>query len=464
MNARLIKQGVALGLMSLSGCMVGPHYRPPVQAPVATRATPATVSAAPTDLTWWKQFQDPTLDGLLSQALGSNLDLAIAVARVQQARALFREDRLDLLPHVTSNGGYTRGNEQILGVTKDRVPIESADVGFDASWEIDLFGRIRHQVNAAKAEASATQEDLAAVRISVAAEVVRYYLLLRGAQQLDAVVRENAAAAEETLRLMQVRADNGGANPVDLESAKVQLQSELAKLPELHTQELQASARLAVLCGERAGSLDDQLLAKAARLQLRETPLPVGDLGDLLQRRPDVRAAERRLAAETEKTGAATADLFPRINVTGFLGFLSGNVSSLFGSSGKAWSVSPSVSWPAFDLGSVQARLRGQRARQTEAAAQYQKTALLAIEELQNALTTYRDRREQLAVLAAQVSAANRASDLAGIQYKEGSIDYLRRLDAQRVKLSSEEELTRVATAANADVVAIYKALGGVGS
>lgn len=449
----------------LAGCMVGPRYSAPVEAPVVVRnAGPSVVSSATSDLTWWKQFQDPMLDALMSRALASNLDVAIAVARVGQARALFAGSRLDLFPHVIADGGYKRGKEQIPGITTpNRVDVESASLGFDAAWEIDLFGRIRRQVNAARAEAAASEDDLAAVRVSVAAELVRNYLLLRGAQQLEAVTLENVATARETLRLTQVRFNYGGADPIEVESAKAQLQEELARLPPLHTAQVQASARLAVLCGQRAGELDELLLKPAAAIAPRETALPVGDLGDLLRRRPDVRAAERRLAAETEKTGAATADLFPRISVTGFLGFLSGDVSKLFGANGKAWSISPTVSWPALDLGSAAARLRAQKSVQSEALAQYRKTALVAIEELQDALTAYRDDHERLAALLAQVQAARRASELAGVRYKEGSIDYLRLLDAERVLLAAEDELTRSQTATNTDMVAIYKALGGVG-
>jgi multidrug efflux system outer membrane protein len=174
-----------------------------------------------------------------------------------------------------------------------------------------------------------------------------------------------------------------------------------------------------------------------------------------------VRAAERRLAAETAQTGVATADLFPRVRVTGFIGLLSGDVSSLFKSGSEAWSVSPTVTWPAFDLGGAQARLRAQKARGDESLAAYQQTALRAIEDLQDAITTYRQRQSQVASLAEQVAAARRASDLARARFKEGDIDFLRVLDADRTRLEAEDSLTQAQTAANTDVVAIYKALGG---
>jgi outer membrane protein, multidrug efflux system len=460
---RVYRAAAILLCVPVVGCESEPSDRYPEQPPVlANRADSRIISSADAHLRWWSQFEDPMLDRLMTQALARNFDLATAVARVGQARALFSETRLDLLPHVSSDASYTRGKEQIPGITQDRVDLKYADVGLDAAWEIDLFGRVRHQVQAARAEVEASEEDLAAARVSVAAELARNYFVLRGSQQQQVIVSENVVTARETLRLTTARFDTGGASSIDTEGAKVQLNSELARLPDLANQEAQASARIAVLCGRRPGELDAELAAPSKALPAGETPLAVGDLSELLKRRPDVRAAQRRLAAEAEHEGAARADLFPRLELTGFVGFLSGDVTRLFASNGRAWSVTPTVTWPAFDIGSAAARLRAQKAARNGALAEYQQVSLLAIEELQNALSGYRNHREQLGVEAARMAAATRQFDLAQILYREGSIDYLRLLSAQRDKLAAQEELVVTQTATNADAVAIYKALGGV--
>jgi multidrug efflux system outer membrane protein len=446
----------------LAGCTVGPSaHRRTEPAVDASRADPKWITGADGDLRWWSQFHDPTLDDLMTQALAHNLDLASAAARVQSARALFQEQRLNQWPHVSTDGSYTRGREQVPGVTDSRVTVEYADLGFDATWELDLFGRVRHQVRAARAQAQASEADLAAARVTVAAEVARNYLSLRGSQEQEAIVRENVTTAEDTLRVTADRFEVGGVNQIDVDGARVQLNAERARLPDIATQEAQASARIAVLCGQRPGALDTRLRAPAQSLPPRQMPLAVGDLGQLLERRPDVQAAERRAAAATEATGSATADLLPRLQLTGFVGFLSGDVSRLFQNNSRAWAVSPTVTWPALDLGSAAARLRAQRAAEGEAVAQYQLSILVAIEDLQNALAAYQNHQAQLAVLAERAQAAMRQYDLARVLYDEGGIAYLRLLTAQRDQLDAQEALVVARTATNTDAVAIFKALGG---
>ncbi len=451
----------AASTLTLAACAVGPTYHAPIEAPVAVVDADSTiVSTQPAEPTWWRAFGDPELDSLVERALVANLDLRQAVARVDQARALFDDRKLDRLPRVTSDATYQRSREQVPGFTTTATTIEQADIGFDASWEIDLFGRVRHGVEAAKADANASREDLANVQISVAAEVARNYLELRGAQARRKVAEANADSARETLRLTSVQRSIGYGDPVDVESAKARLAATNALIPPLITVEKRAAQRLAVLTGQRPGALDAELATPVAQPP-HPTELAIGDASDLLRRRPDVRAAERRLAAETARTGVATADLFPRVSVTGFVGFLSGDVSHLFSSGSRAWAVSPTVTWPALDLGGAKARLRAQKARGDESLALYEATALRAIEDLQDALTAYKQRQSEVASLAEQVGAARRASDLARARYREGDIDFLRVLDADRTRLQAEDALTQAQTNANTDVVAIYKALGG---
>lgn len=450
-------------LLAVTACTVGPRYQVPREAPVLVRSPdPRLISGGTPEPSWWRTFQDPVLDSLISRALGGNLDLRIAVARVREARSLFRDASLDRFPRVATDGTYVRGDEQVPGMSSERVKIEAADVGFDATWEVDLFGRVRHGVKAARANDEAAVADLQNVRVTVAAEVARTYLVLRGTQERRAVAAENLVTARATLQITQARYQIGSGDPIDVESASAQLDAIEATIPALLVAECQAVNRLAVLVDERPGSLDDELEPLTAQLPARATPLPIGDSAGFLRHRPDIQAAERRLAAETERTGVATADLFPRLHVTGFVGLLSGNVSSLFGRGSEAWAVSPVVTWPGLDLGGARARLHAQEARADIARAQYEQTVLGAIEDLQNALVAYGQQQAEVVSRAAQVNASRRAAQLAHARYQEGSIEYLRVLDAERTRLGAEDALTQAKTAANTDVVAVYKALGGV--
>ncbi|HEX4182233.1 MAG TPA: TolC family protein [Caulobacteraceae bacterium] len=440
---------------------VGPSYHVPSQTPVVLAPLdPRVTTSQPAPPSWWGAFGDPELNTLIARGLGANLDIRTALDRVKEARALFHRSQFDLFPHVTTEAAYSRSHEQVPGFTTSAIDIEQADIGFNATWEIDLFGRVRHQVESARADAEAAREDLRNTQVVVVAEIARNYLLLRGAQARRAVAEENARTAEDTLRLTQVRIDVGTGDPVDVESARARLDATQAAIPALRAAESEAAQRIAVLVGVRPGTLDAELGAPSASLAA-PAAVPIGDASSFLRQRPDVRAAERRLAAETARTGAATADLFPRINVIGFVGLLSGDVSTLFKNGSHAWTVSPTVTWPGLDLGSAHAQLRAQRARQDESLAAYDQTVLRAVEDLQNAIVAYRERQLKVVSLSQQVEAARRAAELAHIRYKEGRIDFLRVLDAERTRLEAEDALTQAQTDANVDVVSIYKALGG---
>ncbi|MDB5482474.1 MAG: efflux system, outer rane lipoprotein NodT family [Caulobacteraceae bacterium] len=459
LTAVLLVAGAAL---ALSACMVGPHYTAPVEAPVTlSTAGAAVVSTAPSDGGWWRSFGDPVLDDLTARGLANNNDVKVAVARIHQSRALFTDAKLDLFPRITAFGSYTRSDEQVPGFGTNRVNVESADLGFDARWEIDLFGRVRHGVDAARDESQARTEDLRDVRITVIAEIARNYLTLRGLQAQRVVAEHNAETSRRTLDLTILRRDAGRGDPVDVESARARLNATEARIPALDSAAVQTINRLAVLVGVRPGALDASLTPLSTPRPPRATPLAIGDAANFLRRRPDVQAAERRLAAQTARTGEATADLFPRINVTGFLGLLSGNVSSLFATGAQAYAVTPAVSWPALDLGGARARLRAQAALGDVAHAQYDLAVLNAIEDLQNALVAYRDRQLELTSLAAAAGAAERASGFAHARYEQGSIDFLRVLDTERTALDAQDALIQAQTAANTDVVAVYNAIGG---
>jgi multidrug efflux system outer membrane protein len=451
---------VLAGAMLLAACAVGPTYRRPQAPTVEPHNIDAHFTAAAPSAAWWQQFGDPVLADLEARALADNLDLHIAIARVRSARAAFSEAQYNYAPHVPLDGSYSRSKEQFPGFTASRLDIESSSVGFDASWEIDLFGHVRHQAAAAGAAVGAERASLADAQVTVAAEVARNYFELRGSQRQIAVARDNLQNEREALHLTQVRYEAGRVTELDTDSAQARLKATEATVPMLEAAEKRYAYRLAVLLGVPPGSLDAELTA--VPVQAMTAPLPIGDVSALLRTRPDIRIAERNLAAATERVGVATADLFPRVSFSGFVGFLSGDTSQLGKAASRAWSVNPAVSWPALDYGSVHARLRAARAEADGALSAYQKAVLAALEDFENACVGYSTQEARLASVIEQAQASRRAARLAEIQYREGSINFLVLLDAQRTLLQAEDELAQAETAANTGAVAVYKALGGV--
>jgi multidrug efflux system outer membrane protein len=452
-----------IGVVALvASCAVGPDYQTPATPPAAIINTDAKAFAAAAPAAeWWNAFEDPVLDGLVRRAIAGNLDLKVAVARVREARALFADAKLDRYPRVTTGADYTRSDEQVPGFTNNRINVESADIGFDAAWEIDLFGHVQRGIEASAADTGAAEADARDAQVTVTAEVARNYFELRGAQQRRVVAEHNAETQRETLKLTKLRRDVGRGDPVDYESARARLSAIEATIPTFVTAETQARYRLAVLIGERPGAVDAELGPQSDPPRAFVKPLPIGDASQFLRRRPDVQAAERRLAAQTARVGVATADLFPRVRVTGFIGLLSGDVSSLFTHGAEAWSVGPAVTWPGLDFGGAKARLRAAEARNDVTLASYDQTVLRAVEDLEDSLVAYRQQQTQLRSLAEQVDASRRAADLARARYREGTVDFLVLLDAQRTQLAAEDALSVAETDINTDVVAIYKALGG---
>jgi multidrug efflux system outer membrane protein len=384
---------------------------------------------------------------------------------VKAARAVFVERKLDYAPHVQLDAGYSNSDEQQPGFGTQRYKAPSDSLGFDASWEIDLFGRVRRSVEAARADLGAERASYEDAQVTVAAEVARNYFELRGAQRRLEVARQNLDSERQTLELTRLLDEAGRGSALDVERSRARFEATQAAIPPLEALERQADYRLAVLLGQRPGALDAELAAAPAATYAKA--LPIGDVAKLLQQRPDVRAAERQLAAATARVGVAKADLFPRLNVTGFVGFLSGDLGRLFdtssGNDGRAWSVAPTLSWAAFDLGSVRARLRASEAQSDAAAANYEKAVLTALEDTENSFISYSTRQAQLQSLLAQGDASRRAAGLAQARYREGAADFLVLLDAERTQLDAEDAVAQAQTGVNVAVVAIYKALGGVG-
>ena len=457
---------ITLGVLLLAACAVGPNYREPQIAPAVVQNAQSTAFVAQTpEALWWQEFADTELDSLVHRALGANLDLRSAYDRVRAARAVFVERNFDYAPHVQLDGTYSHFDQQEPGFGSGRINAQSDSLGFDAAWEIDLFGHVRRSVEAARDDLGAERANYQDAQVIVAAEVARNYFELRGAQKRLAVARENLATEHQTLELTQLLDESGRGSELDVQRSRARLKATEATIPPLEAAEKQAGYRLAVLIAERPGQLDEEL--RPAAIATYAKALPVGDTTLLLRRRPDVRAAERQLAAATARVGVATADLFPRVNVTGFVGFLSGDVGRLFGTgandNARAWSITPTVSWAAFDFGSVRARLRASQAQSDAAAANYEKVVLTALEDTENSFVAYSSGQAQLKSLNEQAQASRRAAELAEIQYREGVADFLVLLDAQRTQLDAEDSVAQAETAVNVSVVAIYKALGGVG-
>jgi multidrug efflux system outer membrane protein len=452
---------IAAVAAALAACAVGPNYRPAAAPAVSARNLDAAhfTAAAPPD-GWWQQFQDPLLAQLEQRALSSDLDIAIAIERVRAARAAFTQANLDFAPHLPIQAAYSGSDEQQPGFTNGRIDINSYSAGFDASWELDLFGHVRRSAQAAGAELGVQQASLADTRVSVAAEVARNYFELRGEQRQLAVAHDNIANQSEALRLTQIRYDAGRVTELDVDSALARLKATEATLPLLDAAEKRSDYRLAVLLGLKPGELDAELTPSSSAT-LTE-PLPVGNVSDFLRRRPDVRVAERNLAEATARVGVATADLFPRVTVTGFVGFLSGNSAQLGLASTRAWAVSPVVSWPGLDFGTAHARLRAAKAESAGALAAYDKAVLGALEDFENACVNYSRQIARLSSVVEQAEASRKAAQLAAIQYREGGINFLVLLDAQRTELEAEDQVAQAETGVNTGAVAVYKALGGV--
>jgi len=447
----------------LSACAVGPNYvRPAIKTDsVFVNAKVATYSEQYPVARFWTQFGDETLDQLVDDALLANHDLRIALAHVKEARALHRETRLDLAPTVTAAGTYTKqrfSQEQSAAVFgRDQ---SQYDAGFDASWELDLFGRVRRGVEASRAEVQGAEAGLRDAQVIVTAEVARTYFELRGLQTQLAVARRNVDNQQETLQLTTVRLDAGRGTELDTSRAQAQLSTTLATVSPLDAAATRAIYRLSVLTGREPAALTD-LLAPSKDLP----PLPgvaaVGDPRSLLRRRPDVRIAERDLAAQTARIGVAIGDLFPKVSFTGNVGYIAGQASSLGDSGTDSYLIAPGISWAAFDLGRVRARIAGARARNEAALARYQQVVLRSLEETEDALVTHARARERLEHVERAAQASNTAAQLARLRFQSGLVDFLQVLDAERTQLEAEDRLAQGRTEAATSLIAVYKALGG---
>jgi multidrug efflux system outer membrane protein len=459
MRSRLLLVVVAAG--QLAGCAVktAPPKTTLERTPLA-RWDATVVSDQPYDAKWWKQFDDPVLEALEDAAVEANRDIRSAVARFDQARAAFDEDKRLQYPKVTAGASADVRDQAIPGFRPEAVRINTYRIGLDASWELDLFGRVRAAIAAASANAESFESALAAVRVSVAADVAFNYFELRGLQQRLSVLDRSLENQRETLRLTEVRRDAGIGEEQDVASARARVSAIEAERPPLRGALAAREHRLAVLIGRAPGQLEVDLAPRAYPVLARS--LALGSPDTLLDRRPDVRSAERRLASVAARQGVAAADLYPRITLSGVLGLLAGRGNIFAVSDTHQWAVTPALQWSAFDLGSARARLRGAQGATREALADYDQTMLLALEETENALVAYRARQERLVKLGDEVRESARAASIARARYREGVADFLSLLDAERTALQAEDGAAQAEADVFTAVVGLYRAVGGV--
>lgn len=455
---------VALLLASsvLTACAVGPDYaRPETQTPAAFREAGASVTTAEPVGAFWTGFNDPQLSRLVDEALQNNTDLRVAVARLDQARALSRQSTLDLLPTVTADGGFTTArsaaSRTLPGASRDS---DTYEAGVNAAWEIDLFGRVRRGIEADRAETEAVAADLRAVQVSVAAEVVGTYFELRGRQEQLSVARRNADNQRDTLKLTETRLEAGRGTDFDTARARAQFELTQSRLPQLETAVAAATHRLSVLTGREPGALSGELSA-AKPLAALPAEIAVGAPSDLLRRRPDIQAAERRLASATARVGVATADLFPRLTLGGALSSVSPTLGGLFSASSESYAAGPLISWAFLDLGRVKSRIDASDAAARANLAAYEGTVLKALEESENALVAYDRTRREATHLEDAAAAGREGARLARVRFENGIADFLPVLDAERSQLEAEDRLAETRTRAATSLVAVYKTVAG---
>ncbi len=459
-----------LMLMLLSGCAVGPDYRRP-EFPVPSHyretLTQSLASQSSSLANWWQNFRDPPLDRLMAKALRSNRDLRIAETRVREARALHNVASAGFWPTVDASATYTRlrtssNGPTGLALTRGLLPVETDlyQAALDATWELDIFGGTRRAVEAAEAEIGASEEDRRDVLVTLLGEVGLNYIELRGLQKEHALTRGNLDAQEQTLALTRDRLQAGLATDLDVARAQAQAATTAAQIPPLESAIKHAVHRLSVLVGESPGTLIGRWL-EAAPIPATPAEVPVGLPSELLRRRPDIRRAERELAAATARIGIATADLFPRFSLTGALGLQSVAASDFFTGGSRFFSLGPAIRWPIFNAGRIRQNIKVQNLRQEQALLAYEQAVLIALEEVENALIAYRQAQLRLHELTEAEKAQQRAVVLAHDRYRSGLVDFLDVLEAERSLYTSQAHLAQGERAMSQNLVRLYKALGG---
>jgi NodT family efflux transporter outer membrane factor (OMF) lipoprotein len=410
---------------------------------------------------WWTLFNDPRLDSLITRAVAANPDLQVAEARLRQARAQYRLTTAAAAPTVGISGAYANNRKsENVGANGGGTTQDLFQTGFDAGWEIDVFGGARRAAEASAARLAAAGENRNDVLVTLEAEVARNYLELRGSQQRLLTARANLAGQEQTLALVRGRRESGLSNLLEVAQAETQLALTRAQLPPMENSVGQSLYRLALLLGLEPQALREEL-ATPALLPLPPAFLPQTLPSELLRRRPDIRGAERHLAAATADIGVATAELFPRFSLTGLLGLQSANLSELLSAASRYWTVGSTVRWALFDGGRVRANIELNQARREEAQALYQATVLTALSEVECALLALAREEDNHRTLAEAEASGQRTVALALGRYRAGLAGFLDVLQSQHDLYQSQDQLVQSAQRLAVNRVALFKALGG---
>jgi NodT family efflux transporter outer membrane factor (OMF) lipoprotein len=481
----------AAALLLLAGCTVGPNFETPEWLSPASwfakkdepiqhaRSEPV---AAPIDPDWWKLFKDPELTKLQRRVAAENLDVQAATIRLAESRAQLGIVGAAQFPNLNANGSYTHQKASNVGVFASAPNALGANgasgnttggiqssvlnafdvyqVGFDASWEVDLWGRVRRSVESANASVEASAEARRDTLISNLAELARDYIQLRGNQLQLQIARDNVKTAQQSLQLTQQRASGGVTTDLDVANAAAQLRTTEAQIPALEQQESEFINAISLLLGLPPNALQAELI-RPKPVPPVPPRIPAGLPSELARRRPDIRQAEAQLHAATADIGVAVANFYPSVTLTGSVGLQSLQPWQMFNLNARNYAVGPGVTIPIFEGGQLKATLYLRKAQQQEAAINYQKTVLNAWHEVDNALTAYRTEQTRRDQLAQAVTQNQRALSLAQSRYQEGVADFLQVLTAQQNLLSTQQQLALATTNVSANLVAVYKALGG---
>jgi len=453
-----------LGAASVAACTIGPDYRgAPNIAPEAAqaksfkRATGTVTTNAPGLAQWWQPLNDPELSKLIEAALANSPDLHAAEARLRESRAGLRQQQLNELPKTSGTAAYLHAHLPSSAVGIGSLGLY--DLGFDATWEVDLFGGTRRAIQAASAEASAVEADLADAQVQLSAEVAQAYVDLRDRQQRIALVRNSAEIEEQILTLTEQRRAQGVASELDVERIRTQVENTRGTLIPLDAQITESLDELAVLTGREPGALDAELTASGPLPALPET-VATGDPAALLKHRPDIRAAEWRLVSANAQIGENEAAWFPKLTLIGDLGFTAANPSHLVRSDNFTWIGAPMLQWNGLDFGRTRAKVDQSKAGFEEAEARYESTVLGALKDANVALSRYGHQRDNVVSLRNVEASASHAATLTQQRYRAGTSSALDWLDAERTRFSAQQN--RIAGDAELikDYVALQKSLG----
>ncbi len=464
-----IKSGVTMALaaasaLTLAACATGPDYARPATPPAATGAfistTPAVTTAASADDRWWQLYKDPTLDQLIADALAANTDLRVAAARLARARASLREVNNARTPQANIAGSAQYGQvsaiQTLPGLDREAWRV---DAGLNVNYEVDLFGRLSRNSEAARGDVGAAEADLDAARVAIVAETARAYADAASAAERQSVAERIVALLDRSLQLTRRRQEVGMTTPLDTSRIAALREQRAADIPTLAGQRQSALFRLATLTGRAPADLPPIAAQRTTTLRL-DQPIPVGDGASLLARRPDVRAAERRLAAATARIGVATADLYPRITLGGGIGSTSQTFGDFLGGGPLRWLLGPLINWN-LNQGAARARIAGAEADTQAALATFDGTVLTALQETETALTLYGRALERRTSLQAARDQAERAVRITRAQQREGQIDNLVLLDSERTFADAEATLALADAQIAEAQVDLFRALGG---